>query len=71
MRILVVEDDPALRRQLSERLAGDGYAVDIAADGEEALRVARERPNLPVIGLTPVLDSVHEEVEVKVEDVLH
>lgn len=36
MRVLIVEDDPGLRRQLSDRLAADGYAVDTAADGEEA-----------------------------------
>ncbi|MEL6751927.1 MAG: response regulator transcription factor [Pseudomonadota bacterium] len=35
MRVLVVEDDPDLRRQLSETLAEAGYAVDTAADGEE------------------------------------
>jgi two-component system OmpR family response regulator len=36
MRVLIVEDDPRLRRQLSDRLAADGYAVDTAADGEDA-----------------------------------
>lgn len=35
MRLLVVEDDPALGRQLVERLEAEGYAVDRAADGEE------------------------------------
>ena len=35
MRILVVEDDPDLRRQLSDALAQSGYAVDLAADGED------------------------------------
>ena len=36
MRILVVEDDPALSRQLSRALADAGYVVDSAADGAEA-----------------------------------
>ena len=36
MRVLIVEDDPSLRRQLYDRLAADGYAVDTAADGDEA-----------------------------------
>lgn len=44
MRILVVEDDPILRRQLSERLAGDGYAVDTATDGEEAAFLGATEP---------------------------
>jgi len=35
MRVLVVEDDPDLGRQLSEALAQSGYAVDLAPDGEE------------------------------------
>ncbi|MEF2073841.1 response regulator transcription factor [Consotaella aegiceratis] len=35
MRILVVEDDHNLNRQLSEALIGAGYVVDRATDGEE------------------------------------
>ena len=35
MRILVVEDDPDLAAQLKAALTGAGYAVDVAADGEE------------------------------------
>ncbi len=36
MRLLIVEDDPSLRRQLCDRLTAEGYAIDTAADGEEA-----------------------------------
>jgi two-component system OmpR family response regulator len=36
MRILLVEDDPDLSRQLRAALADADYAVDHAADGEEA-----------------------------------
>ena len=35
MRLLVVEDDPDLNRQLLSALSDAGYAVDIAFDGEE------------------------------------
>jgi two-component system OmpR family response regulator len=35
MRVLVVEDDPELSRQLKQALTEAGYAVDHAADGEE------------------------------------
>ena len=35
MRLLVVEDDPDLNRQLVTALSDAGYAVDSAADGEE------------------------------------
>jgi two-component system OmpR family response regulator len=36
MRVLIVEDEPNLRQQLNNTLLGAGYAVDLAADGEEA-----------------------------------
>ena len=36
MRVLLVEDDPDLSRQLKSALADAGYAVDHAPDGEEA-----------------------------------
>jgi two-component system OmpR family response regulator len=35
MRVLVVEDDPDLGRQLTDALSQAGYAVDLAPDGEE------------------------------------
>ncbi len=37
MRILVVEDEPNLLRQLKSGLEAAGYAVDTAADGEDGL----------------------------------
>ncbi|HCN70185.1 MAG: DNA-binding response regulator [Pusillimonas sp.] len=36
MRLLVVEDDPALVRQLEQALCIAGYAVDVANDGQDA-----------------------------------
>jgi len=33
MRVLIVEDDPVLSRQLAETLSRAGDAVDCAADG--------------------------------------
>lgn len=35
MRILVVEDEPRLQRNLARALREAGYAVDVAGDGEE------------------------------------
>lgn len=37
MRVLVVEDEPDLRRVVAASLREDGYAVDTAADGEEGV----------------------------------
>jgi len=36
LRVLVVEDEPALSGQLAQALRGAGYAVDCAADGAHA-----------------------------------
>jgi DNA-binding NtrC family response regulator len=41
-RILIVEDDDTLRVTLQRFLARSGHEVKVAADGESALRVARE-----------------------------
>jgi two-component system OmpR family response regulator len=41
MRVLVVEDEAALQRQLASALGEAGYAVDAAADGEQADLLAR------------------------------
>jgi two-component system alkaline phosphatase synthesis response regulator PhoP len=43
-RILVVEDEPALRLSLSDRLRSEGYEVETAADGERGFARAREEP---------------------------
>lgn len=42
MRVLIVEDDPDLLEQLSERLSAAGFAVDCARDGTEGLYMATE-----------------------------
>jgi two-component system OmpR family response regulator len=59
MRVLVVEDDRALARQLRDTLAEAAYAVDLAHDGEEALFLGETEPYDAVIldlGL-PVVDG--------------
>jgi len=60
MRILVVEDDPDLRRQLAEAITNAGYAVDLAADGEDGHFLGDTEPYDAVIldlGL-PKMDGV-------------
>ncbi|MDF1680750.1 response regulator transcription factor [Ponticaulis sp.] len=60
MRILVVEDDPDLRRQLSDTLTHAGYAVDLAADGEDGHFLGDTEPYDAVVldlGL-PKMDGV-------------
>jgi two-component system response regulator PhoP len=44
MRVLVMEDEDALREQLAERLRVAGYAVDVAANGTDGEYVGLEYP---------------------------
>lgn len=60
MRLLVVEDDKDLNRQLCEALGEAGYVVDTAHDGEEAHFLGDTEPYDAVVldlGL-PVLDGL-------------
>ncbi len=60
MRILVVEDDPDLSRQLKDALKDVGYAVDVALDGEEGHFLGDTEPYDAVVldlGL-PLIDGV-------------
>jgi CheY-like chemotaxis protein len=59
VRILVVEDDDAIRALVSDVLRDDGYVVHEAANGLEALdQLRRERPDLIVLDLMmPVMDG--------------
>jgi two-component system OmpR family response regulator len=60
MRLLVVEDDPDLNRQLVAALTDAGYVVDSAKDGEEGHYLGETEPYDAVIldlGL-PILDGV-------------
>ncbi len=60
MRILLVEDDPDLARQLKQALADADYVVDHAPDGEEAQFLGETEPYDAVIldlGL-PKVDGV-------------
>ena len=43
-RILVVDDEDALRTVLSSELEGEGYQVDSAADGDEAMIIVKKKP---------------------------
>jgi two-component system OmpR family response regulator len=60
MRLLVVEDDPDINRQLVTALQDAGYVVDTATDGEEGHYLGDTEPYDAVVldlGL-PVIDGV-------------
>ena len=51
-RILIVEDEPGIVLTLTDRLAGEGYSVEAAADGESGLeRASREAFDLVLLDL--------------------
>lgn len=43
-RILIVDDEPEIREELAEYLAGKGYRVIVAGDGPEGLAKFRAEP---------------------------
>ena len=47
--ILMVEDDLDIRENLTEFLISEGYAVQTAADGQQALDFLREASDLPQV----------------------
>ena len=60
MRVLVVEDEPDLARQLKTALTDAGYAVDVASDGEEGHFLGDTEPYDAIVldlGL-PVMDGI-------------
>lgn len=59
MRILIVEDEPALREQINTQLSADKFACDTAADGREGLFLGSEYDyDLAIIDLgLPLIDG--------------
>ncbi|WP_445402768.1 response regulator transcription factor [Streptomyces sp. LE64] len=60
VRVLVVDDEPSITELLSVSLRCEGWSVHSAADGQGALRTAREfRPDAVVLDVTlPDLDGL-------------
>ena len=51
-RILIVEDDPSIRLGLQRSLGFEGFTVDLAADGEQAIqRAFDKKPDLILLDL--------------------
>src|SRR5437660_3321924 len=59
-RILVVDDEPAVREALRRALALEGYSVDLAENGAEALRkIGAAEPDVVVLDvLMPEVDGL-------------
>jgi DNA-binding response OmpR family regulator len=59
MNVLIAEDDPHIRAGLTEILAAEGYTVQAAADGAEALMsFAGQRPDFVILDIMmPLVDG--------------
>jgi two-component system KDP operon response regulator KdpE len=59
-RVLVVDDEPQIRRALATNLRARGYVVDLAETGEQALELAADHhPDLVILDLgLPGIDGV-------------
>jgi CheY-like chemotaxis protein len=70
-RILIVDDDAAVRSVVSQALAQDGYEVDAVANGRQALAAFREHPpdalvldlEMPVMDGPTLMHSLRERPE--------
>ena len=60
MRILVVDDEPAVRESLDRALRLDGYEVELASDGSQAVAKVHSRaPDAVVLDvLMPLMDGI-------------
>jgi two-component system, NtrC family, response regulator AtoC len=54
-RVLLAEDDPEVRSYLEMALRGQGYAIDMADDGEEALDILANTPGIAAVLLDIVM----------------
>ena len=71
-RLLVVDDDESNRDMLSRRLQRDGYAVQVAANGVDAIRLLRSTPfDLLLLDLImPGLDGYQVLLKMKIDPAL-
>jgi DNA-binding response OmpR family regulator len=68
-RILVVDDEEGIRQLYQEELEEEGYAVELAEKGEEALeKISRTKPDavildlkMPGMGGLEVLERIREQ----------
>jgi len=59
-RVLVVDDEPHIREMVQGYFEAEGFEVDVAGDGTEALGLARERqPDVVILDVTmPGVDGI-------------
>ena len=68
-RVLVIDDEPDVRRIIADTLADEGFGVDVAGSGEDGLELLRGEPfdlayvdiNLPGLSGFEVLETIRDE----------
>ena len=67
MRVLVIEDETRLLRNLTKALREEGYAVDAAADGEEGLYKAQSNEYDAIVldVMMPKLDGIRATLKIR------
>ena len=57
-RILIVEDSEDFRTMVGRLYEAEGYAVEVATDGADALKKLHARPDLPALILVDIMMPV-------------
>jgi CheY-like chemotaxis protein len=60
-RVLVIDDNPDMRRTMQMLLESEGFTVSVAADGEEALRLQKVLP--AAVAITDIFMPGKEGIE--------
>jgi CheY-like chemotaxis protein/signal transduction histidine kinase len=70
--VLIVDDDPMMQQLLRGQLEGDGFRVQLASDGHEGIRLAKElRPHVVILDIyLPKVDGWSVLSRLKSEDAL-
>jgi len=69
-KILIVDDEALVVKALSSKLAAEGFLVDAAYDGEDALlKVTKDKPDLILLDIImPKLDGISVLKKLKASD---
>ena len=67
-RVMIVDDEPTIREVMTTYLQRDGFLVDTAATGTEA--VAKLRKGLPTMWQAPCADARRPQFHIFLEDKL-
>lgn len=70
--ILIVEDDSVLQKTMQEYLQMEGFVANVASDGDEAMKLAKElKPDLILLDIVlPKKDGYEIIQEVRADDVI-